>query len=569
MLHRLRPTIRHLSRSTTTFIQTSKISPLPLLSHSIKPTMSIGQKGPGHPMAIGTFPSFSTVNFYAGNELSRVSWLRNNSDFLNDVLTRDSTRFIVMQNLNPMVYASSQSDSEHGNLAMLKWKDVRETINEACGQSGKESINIFGPASHGLSIDQNEDTKTFDRATQGMSPTSIALVFLGMDESHLEQGSLPGKTVKSSSSTAPAGTPIFALSLSYRPPGTPEDQLVPVERLADKLTKDGTFDFVDTRSLAQAGKWPLHNAAMVAQARSLLDWNERQQFCPACGRRQYSLWAGWKRACASSLINSTQDPLKKSFIEPLLIDGKSLEQDGKGDCATTHSLSNFCYPRTDPTVIMAIVSPDGEKILLGRQKKWPKGFYSCLAGFLEPAESLEEAVRREIFEESGVSVGKVIYHSSQPWPFPANLMMGAIGQAIEGKDEIRLDLDNELEDARFFTREEVLNVLASSTMSTLSRHEVSKMDETVNKKALEQQQQRKEQAGQGKKWNEKDEGSVANVLSDSENRTARPKFRIPGQTAIAHVLISAWAKGEAHFPDNTPNDSKVYRSEVESTRGRM
>ncbi|PWN33106.1 uncharacterized protein FA14DRAFT_138300, partial [Meira miltonrushii] len=483
-------------------------------------------------MAIGTFPSFSTVNFYAGNELSRVSWLRNNSDFLNDVLNRDSTRFIVMQNLNPMVHASSQSDSGDGNLAMLKWQDVRETINEACGQSGKDSINIFGPASHGLSIDQNEDAKTFDRATQGMSPTSIALVFLGMDETHLEQGSLPGKTAKSSSSSAPAGTPIFALSLSYRPPGTPEDQLVPVERLADKLTKDGKFDFVDTRSLAQAGKWPLHNAAMVAQARSLLDWNERQQFCPSCGRRQYSLWAGWKRACASSLIKATQDPLKKSFIEPLLIDGKSLEQDGKGDCATTHSLSNFCYPRTDPTVIMAIVSPDGEKILLGRQKKWPKGFYSCLAGFLEPAESLEEAVRREIFEESGVSVGKVIYHSSQPWPFPANLMMGAIGQAIEGKDEIRLDLDNELEDARFFTREEVLNVLASSTM----------------------------------KWNEKDEGSVANVLSDSENRTARPKFRIPGQTAIAHVLISAWAKGEAHFPENTANDSKAYRAEVESTR---
>lgn len=538
--------------------------------------MSVGQTGPGHPMAIGTFPSFSTVNFYAGNELSRVSWLRHNSDFLNNALTRDTTRFIVMQNLNPMIHArASQGDSSHGTLATLRWQDVGETIVEACFADkqviNKDEIQIFGPGSHGLSIDEGEDEKTFDRATQGISPTSIALVFLGMDETHLEQGSLPGKTVKSSSSTAPAGTPIFALSLSYRPPGTPEDEQVPVERLADKLTKDSQYDFVDTRSLAQAGNWPLHDAAVVAQARSLLDWNERQQFCAACGRRQYSLWAGWKRACASSLIKASQDPLKKSFIEPLLIDGKSLEQDGKGDCATTHSLSNFCYPRTDPTVIMAIVSPDGEKILLGRQKKWPKGFYSCLAGFLEPAESLEEAVRREIFEESGVSVGKVIYHSSQPWPFPANLMMGAIGQAIEGKDKIRLDLDNELEDARFFTKEEVLNVLASSTMSTLSRHEISKMDETVNKKALEQQQQRKglnQEEGE-KKWNEKDEGSVANVLSNSNNPKARPTFRIPGQTAIAHVLISAWAKGEAHFPENSLHDSKAYRIEVESTRGKM
>lgn len=97
------------------------------------------------------------------------------------------------------------------------------------------------------------------------------------------------------------------------------------------------------------------------------------------------------------------------------------------------------YPRTDPTVIMAIVSPDGEGILLGRQKKWPKGFYSCLAGFLEPGESLEEAVRREIHEESGVGVGKVTYHSSQPWPF-REWEGGRQGQRRDARDSLLLSI---------------------------------------------------------------------------------------------------------------------------------
>lgn len=103
---------------------------------------------------------------------------------------------------------------------------------------------------------------------------------------------------------------------------------------------------------------------------------------------------------------------------------------------------------------MAIISPEGDKLLMGRQKAWPKGMYSCLAGFIEPGESLEEAVRREVWEESGITVGRVQYHSSQPWPFPANLMIGTIGQALPGS-KIDLGNDPELEDARWFTREEL------------------------------------------------------------------------------------------------------------------
>jgi NAD+ diphosphatase len=132
-------------------------------------------------------------------------------------------------------------------------------------------------------------------------------------------------------------------------------------------------------------------------------------------------------------------------------------------CATRHGISNVSFPRTDPTVIMAVVSSDGSKILLGRQKRWPPYWYSTLAGFLEPAESVEEAVRREVWEESGIHVGRVVIHSTQPWPYPANLMIGAIGQATPEGETINLGNDAELEDAKWFTAEEVREALRVGT----------------------------------------------------------------------------------------------------------
>jgi len=112
---------------------------------------------------------------------------------------------------------------------------------------------------------------------------------------------------------------------------------------------------------------------------------------------------------------------------------------------------------------MAVVSSDGTKILLGRQKRWPPYWYSTLAGFLEPAESVEEAVRREVWEESGIHLGRVVIHSTQPWPYPANLMIGAVGQATPEGETINLGNDAELEDAKWFTAEEVREALRVGT----------------------------------------------------------------------------------------------------------
>ena len=112
---------------------------------------------------------------------------------------------------------------------------------------------------------------------------------------------------------------------------------------------------------------------------------------------------------------------------------------------------------------MAVVSSGGDKILLGRQKSWPPYWYSTLAGFAEPAESIEEAVRREVYEEAGILVGRVVIHSTQPWPYPANLMIGAIGQAIPSGETIDLGNDPELGDAKWFTFDEVKHALRVGT----------------------------------------------------------------------------------------------------------
>ncbi|KAF2021117.1 hypothetical protein BU24DRAFT_416781 [Aaosphaeria arxii CBS 175.79] len=190
---------------------------------------------------------------------------------------------------------------------------------------------------------------------------------------------------------------------------------------------------------------PAQEAAIYAEARHLLDWNARNPYCGACGYPTLSINAGFKRTCPPRDI------------------APSVSTPDRPPCATRTGISNLSFPRTDPTVIMAVVSADGQRVLLGRQKRWPEYWYSTLAGFLEPAESVEEAVRREVWEESGIHLGRVVIHSTQPWPYPANLMIGAIGQAIPTGETVHLGHDAELEDAKWFTLDEVREALRIGT----------------------------------------------------------------------------------------------------------
>jgi NAD+ diphosphatase len=173
------------------------------------------------------------------------------------------------------------------------------------------------------------------------------------------------------------------------------------------------------RNLATLGLVPPSELSAIATAKSLVHWHQRHGFCPNCGSRTQMAQAGWKRECPS--------------------------------CKSEH------FPRTDPVVIMLVT--DGERCLLGRQKQFLKGMWSCLAGFLEPGETIEDAVKREIFEEAGILCTDVRYYKAQPWPFPYSLMIGCTARATT--TDINVDR-NELEDARWFTRAEVQQMFADT-----------------------------------------------------------------------------------------------------------
>ncbi len=212
---------------------------------------------------------------------------------------------------------------------------------------------------------------------------------------------------------------------------------------------DNPERFSDCR--AMAAQLPVEETGMLAQARAQLDWHRRNRFCTECGGAMQAERGGAIRRC--------------------------------GGC------SKHIFPRTDPVAIMLIIDePGGNRCLLGQSQGFMArtNFYSALAGFLDQGESLEEAVRREVWEESGVHVGHVQYHSSQPWPFPSQLMIGCHG--IAESQEIEID-PAEMADVRWFTREEILRAL------------------------------------------------------DDDNEA----LRVPGALAIAHHLIRAWAHEEVRL----------------------
>ena len=220
------------------------------------------------PPAAGGFPSFATVNFYAGSKLNRLSWLRTSTDFLNDTITSPDARFLPLKHLDPLVH------SEGGQLATLSWDQVKHTVLESVRLCGGDGSRVFGPAVYAIQA-RDQASKEFTRATDGIGPHNLALVFLGVDETDISKTSLPGELAKRDAS-APAGTPYFAISLTYTPPGY-EGEPLPTAKLLESLEQSGQYDFIDLRASSAASRWPMHDAAIVAQAKSLLDWNERHQ----------------------------------------------------------------------------------------------------------------------------------------------------------------------------------------------------------------------------------------------------------------------------------------------------
>ncbi len=214
------------------------------------------------------------------------------------------------------------------------------------------------------------------------------------------------------------GVPIFAADLSE---WVPDDiDTVQLDSFLDQSAQHhpampADVTFVELRA-AMVRLTP-RDAELAATAKAIFGWHRSHRFCALCGEQSVMAMAGWQRDCPS--------------------------------CGGHH------FPRTDPVVIMLITH--GNSVLLGRSPGWPEGMYSCLAGFVEPGETIEAAVRREVFEEAGVRVGAVRYLSSQPWPFPSSLMFGCQGDALD----TALTIDPvEIEDARWVSREDIARAFA-------------------------------------------------------------------------------------------------------------
>ncbi len=193
------------------------------------------------------------------------------------------------------------------------------------------------------------------------------------------------------------GAPVFGMGIA--------------PQTAEKLIGRDDVAVSELRGMAMQGTIPAEQLSAVAAAKSLVTWHQRHGFCANCGARTAMREGGWKRECPS--------------------------------CKTEH------FPRTDPVVIMLVTK--GDKCLMGRASRFVPGMYSCLAGFVEAAETIEDAVKREVFEEAGIRCTDVAYYMTQPWPYPSSLMIGCMARALN--EGIVVDR-TELEDARWFDREE-------------------------------------------------------------------------------------------------------------------
>ncbi|KIP06523.1 hypothetical protein PHLGIDRAFT_453629 [Phlebiopsis gigantea 11061_1 CR5-6] len=403
------------------------------------------------------------VNFFGGSPLNRLSWLRTSEHFLNAVVGSPATRWIVFKD-GQLLFAAEPAEKKR-SLARLTTTEVRPLL-------GTEPFFAQGQS-------DGELAETGIPVLEAARLRGPGIVFLGLHEPKsgaslaLPSSDFSAKTDAAAVAAKIEGTPYFSLDVSDLDGGTVDAVLQSTE--AAKSGK--SLSFLDARSAMPS--MDVFEGAIVAEGRAMVDWNARYKFCASCGSPVYSLWAGWKLSC-SSLLPWAQNQ-------------------GRKPCATAVGLHNQAHPRTDAVVIMAVVNEANDKILLGRNKKWPGRFYSTLAGFIEPGESFEDAVKRELWEEAGLKVWGVKYHSTQPWPFPANLMVGFYAIADDTLPT-RTDLDNELEDARWYSREEIFSVLNDPTIRT-----------------------------------------TTDPFKPLDPSVPQPPFRLPPITAIAGVLIRDWA----------------------------
>ncbi|KAG0589356.1 hypothetical protein KC19_1G015600 [Ceratodon purpureus] len=266
-----------------------------------------------------------------------------------------------------------------------------------------------------------------------------------------------------------------------------------LKSLADGFGKEG-LTFYDLRSLMQAADFGNHDImgelSIAGHARAMMEWHKQAKYCGRCGTSTRPILCGQRRQCTNAKCN------------------------------------NKLYPRIDPVVIMLVIDKERDCAILGRQSRFIPRMWSCIAGFIEPGESLEEAVRRETREEVGLEVGEIVYHSSQPWPvgpssMSCQLMVGFFAYAKSF--DIRVD-KKELEDAQWHRREDIRRILQNTRYKSDQQEAIQKIQKAASGNGEAQVQGR----------------TSSDSKKESTTGTSTLGF-VPGPYAIAHHLISTWA----------------------------
>jgi len=271
----------------------------------------------------------------------------------------------------------------------------------------------------GSRLDRRGENRSPEALEQALdSPNARLLIFIG-DRLLVRIGSTLAEPLFRVGDSAPFRPDLARAVLLGHAEGRPllaAASGLDIER--DKSLLPDDIKAIDIRSLALQGLLPPDLMGDAAQGAALLAWHAAHQFCSACGAVSEPQDGGYKRICPA--------------------------------CGAQH------FPRTDPAVIMLALH--GDHCLMGRSPGWREGVYSALAGFVDPGETIEDAVRRELAEEAGIKIGRVMYHACQPWPFPHSLMIGCFAEALS-RDIVLVD--DELEDCRWFSRHDVRGALAA------------------------------------------------------------------------------------------------------------
>jgi len=340
----------------------------------------------------------NVINYFAHSFIDRCSDRRKDVEWINEQLKSSNTIFILFHVDKPFV--SIDTANNMFSLTRFSYKDVKEFIEpgeqtETCQKHSKTKFIFLGLEYEKANTTDADDNDEANRAKMLYSPYSYS------------------DTYNKNSAKA-----WFAIDTSNFDSN--------IENIQKMFTKHGQF--FEGNFLRLMAIKDIQESSIIAQARSIFCWIDRHKFCASCGEQNELGDSGFKLECKNAECKSNNKSLNK--IVP----------------------SNIHYPRVDPVVIMLIVNPAKTHLLLGRKKQFPKNMFSCLAGFIEAGESIEEAVRRESYEESGIYTDNVVYHSSQPWPFPSTLMIGCLAYATS--TEIKID-NQEIEEARWFSLDEV------------------------------------------------------------------------------------------------------------------